>query len=156
MTPNSATTPPRQRFQMDNCPHLRRQRHFSRIFLAMAVFSVLARHTFWPDGIAPVDALTFGVVIAGVLLIFAVGLNPLRSWFGWGQHTPQPDEREALVAAYAKAQTHDLMMLVMPFALLGWVFGVPHERALAYGVIGMSLVMIAGTWFFPRRFNTRM
>lgn len=156
MTKAAPAIHPRQRCRMASCPHVRRQRNFMHVFLALTVANVVIRHTLWSDDTAPGKVVMVGFAIAVTVLVVAMALPPLRGWFGWGQHSPQPDEREALVAAYAKAQIHDLMMLSMPFVLLALMLGFPGQRALAYGVIGMYLALIAGGWFFTRRLNARM
>lgn len=144
---------PRQLCQMANCPHLRRQRRFD--WAAIALIAGAAATGYF----VPTSPVSFAATMATVAAFMIVGLvPPVRRYFGFGQHTVLPDEREALIDAYSQAATLNLLRhWLLPAALVVALMTVFHNKLLLYCLIAVHITVLFAPGALKRfYYNTRM
>ena len=146
----------RQLCQQENCPHPRRQRNFRWGTLVVVVaLSVLQMYLFpaaSPQARLAVIATLTALIVASSL----TWLPAARAWFGWGQHTPLPDEREALIDIWARAAVLNILGYAVPYLVIVVMLFVPGNRPLVYAMIGLWAVLTVGPRLAQRWADTRM
>lgn len=158
-TPTPTTTShPRQKHlcQLDDCPHLRRQNILHIALLATLVPVVFVDS--WLHGHYPklqyFSSVTVALIFVAITLANVISIS--REFFGFGRHTPLPDERDQMIAVQAQAQLlHILTYWLLPVLAVGlsW-FSITMQTM--WALVAIWSILTFGPKILERRLRGQM